>query len=251
MDAWRSAGAWHSRKTGFLVVWRCLPIIVACAVQGCDVAGPSTFSKSYGGPLHDQAAVVLNTDDGGFMLFGTADGDELEFAPETFFERAETKPRRGDLWLQKLDANGNVEQSRTIGVRASAPPGTHWSFARSTSDGGLILTGWHDTTTPITRPGGHVDQLTIATDFAVAKLDAGGNTQWSVTYDSGAWPNYDFFSRGDGTLPESKDTGVDVWPMSDGGYLVAGYSLANLEDRSGIGFPHCDEELRDVADLDS
>jgi Divergent InlB B-repeat domain/Domain of unknown function (DUF5122) beta-propeller len=204
------------------------------AIAGCGGGGggggseTSTFSKSYGGPLHDEASVVLNTDDGGFMLFGTAD------APGEF--------PGGDFWLQKLDANGNVEHSRTIGLRSAAGPGTQWKRARPTADGGVVLAGTHEVTTKVARPAGNEEDVIVDRNLAVTKLDAAGNVVWNVIHDSGAWLNYDYFVR-NGTAAVALDSADDVWPMADGGFLVAGTSTANLEDRLGIGFPCDDAEL--------
>lgn len=228
--------------------------LAAAALTGCGGAGSgpgsetSTFSKSYGGPLHDETRVVLNTEDGGFMLFGSADGDDLLQASD--LPSAYASPRGGDFWLQKLDANGNIELGRTIGVRSAYRPGTTWKRARPTSDGGTILTGKHHIEQEITRTGAIAGEtqtvVTTSLDVAVAKLDAGGNVVWSHSYDSGAWPQYDYFAR-NGELPAARDQGEDVWPMADGGFLVAGTSVANLADPRGIGFPCNDEELNAIA----
>src|SRR5262245_60641463 len=94
-----------------------------------DAPPASTFSKSYGGPLHDEGTIVLNTADGGFLLLGTADGDNLVTAAPA--------PGGGDWWLQKLDANGNVEFGRLFGERP-LPADTRWRRARPLPDGGAV-----------------------------------------------------------------------------------------------------------------
>jgi len=214
-------------------------LLAGCGGGEAD-SGVSTFSKSYGGPLHDEARVVLATDDGGFMLLGSADADALGTASS--LQPGIGAPQGGDFWLQKLDANGNVEHSRTIGLRAPAVPGTAWKRARPTADGGVVLAGTHAITQPIRRPDGSTSVVITDRDLAVTRLDATGNVLWSVSHGSGAWVNYDYFER-NGHAAVAHDWAEDVWPMADGGVLVAGTSTANLEDRLGIGFPCDDEEL--------
>jgi len=202
---------------------------------GAGDAGPSgvpggeisTFSKSYGGPLHDEARMVLESPDGGFVLLGTADS---------------TAPRApglgsqgGDWWLQKLDANGNVETGRLFGGR-TLPNNLDWRSARPLHDGGVLLVGTRGVTQPVTRADGTSDVITIGRDVAVARVDASGAVTWNVTYDSGAWANYDYYAASYEPAAAS-DIGVDAWPAADGGFFVAAISTANLRDRLGIGFP--------------
>jgi hypothetical protein len=230
--------------------------VAATAIAGCGGgSGPgsetSTFSKSYGGPLHDEAVAVLETDDGGFMLFGSADGDEISWQSADSLPPVRS-PKGGDFWLQKLDANGNVEHARTVGVRSPSTPGTVWARARPMSDGGVVLVGYRELRREVMRPGATADTPTAYTasrDIALARLDAAGNTLWRVDHDSGAWLNYDYFEL-NGQVAAGRDQGEDVWPLPDGGFLVAGTSTANLEDRSGAGFPCSDPEY-DAIDGDS
>ncbi len=199
-----------------------------CAPEG----GPSTFSKSYGGSRHDSAAAVVATEDGGFLLVGTADARRSGEA---------NIGGGGDLWVQKLDADGDVEVSRLIGERPVGERGTGWARARPTEDGGAILVG----TNHVSGTGSEAGKGVVDEDVAVTKLDAGGNVEWARTYDSGPWLNYEYFSF-QGGHPNAFDTGADVWPIAGGGYWIVARSVANLRDALGIGFP-CDEELNEVA----
>lgn len=229
---------------------RLLTLAVAALLAGCGGGGGagggasnSTFSKSYGGPLHDEARVVLNTEDGGFLLFGSADGDAL--GSISTLQPGVGSPQGGDFWLQKLDANGNVEHSRTIGLRSPAAAGTAWARARPTADGGVVLAGTRALQQQVARGDGGFSQVTRERDFAVTKLDAGGNVVWSVSHDSGAWLNYGYFER-DGSAAAAHDWAEDIWPLADGGFVVVGTSVADLDDRLGIGFPCDDAELKSL-----
>jgi hypothetical protein len=59
-----------------------------------DSTGDHIWNKTYGGNAFDRALTIINTDDGGFMLFGNTEsygyGDL-------------------DIWLIKTDANGVPE----------------------------------------------------------------------------------------------------------------------------------------------
>ena len=68
------------RFLGVAVAALVAAFVVACG--GGDGSGAAaTFLKSYGGSLHDEARTLVRTADGGFMLFGTADGDDLRWRP--------------------------------------------------------------------------------------------------------------------------------------------------------------------------
>ena len=68
------------RFLGVAVAALVAAFVVACG--GGDGSGAAaTFLKSYGGSLHDEARTVVRTADGGFMLFGTADGDDCAGVP--------------------------------------------------------------------------------------------------------------------------------------------------------------------------
>src|SRR5688572_11459704 len=93
---------------------------------------PATFSKSYGGPGIDVPYAVRATADGGIVLVGHS-GARIDNAAGL---------QDGDLWIGKLDANGNVEQQYNLGVLAlagaSAPT---FGRVRPTPDGGFVAIG--------------------------------------------------------------------------------------------------------------
>src|SRR5262245_26084541 len=72
---------------------------------------------------------------------------------------------------------------------------------------------------------------TTVNDVTVARYNAAGVVQWSHTYDSGPWLNYEY-PTGQGAV----DYGRDVWPLPDGGFWVVADSIANLNDVHDIGF---------------
>lgn len=194
----------------------CLGLLASGLLQGCpaprgggqgeDGTSPTTFSKSYGGPGIETAHAVRATSDGGMILVGHAgarlnDGGTLG---------------DGDLWLSKLDANGNVEQQQLLGVIAPGSLGVEFAQVRPTPDGGYVAVG---------TDGG--------VGINVARFDASGTVLWSRDYASGPWLNYEFASS---TRQRAIDFGRDVWPLPDGGFWVVADSYADLRDIQNIGF---------------
>jgi hypothetical protein len=99
-----------------------------------------------------------------------------------------------DLWLVKLEADGDTLWTKTYG-------GTGWegaSAVRQTSDGGYIVGGF-------TNSFGHG-----ADDFWLLKTDPQGDTVWTRTYGG-----------------PSGDDGRSVRQMSDGGYIMTGYTISD------------------------
>ena len=108
------------------------------------------WGATYGGTEMDIAKSVYQTDDGGYIVAGTW---SLEW-------------EGGDIWVLKLDGNGNVIWQKTYG-------GESWdygTFVRPTSDGGYIVTGntWNSGESLF--------------DFWVLKLDGNGKVTWQKSY---------------------------------------------------------------------
>ena len=194
-----------------------------------------SFAKTYGGWSYDSATSVQQTSDGGYIVAGST----------TSFGAG-----KRDIFLIKTDAEGNIIWAKTYG-------GTEDEFASSvqqTSDGGYIVAGW-------TNSFG-----TGSYDFLLIKTDANGNIIWAKTYggtdddrafsvqqtsDGGyivagsTWSFdavvYDAFlikTDANGNIQWAKtyevialDNALSVQQTSDGGYIVAGYTITI----SGVG----------------
>jgi hypothetical protein len=163
----------------------------------------TTFSKSYGGFGADIPHAVRGTRDGGIVLVGHA-GASLSDGGNWI---------GGDLWISKLDANGNVEQQHVLGMVPTGTLGTQFSQVRALPDGGYVAVG---------SAGG----------VQVTRFDAAGTVLWSRVHESGPWLNYEFDSTALGAI----DIGRDVWPLPDGGFWVVADSYARLRDTRDIGF---------------
>jgi len=107
-----------------------------------------------------------------------------------------------DVWLIKTDANGNMEWNQTY-ERAPPQKFSNFIFPCSlvrTLDGGYAIAAK-------TKTSG-----TSNYDFWLIKTDASGNMEWNQTY-------------GD----EKDEQPNSLIATSDGGYVMAGYTLTKLE----------------------
>jgi hypothetical protein len=195
-----------------------------------DASGNIIWAKIYGGIGYDEAYSVQQTSDGGYIVAGAT----LSFGAGYY-----------DIFLIKTDASGNIIWAKTYG-------GTGRDGALSvqqTSDGGYIVAGWTDSF--------GADSF----DVFLIKTDANGNIIWAKTY-GGTGEDYAFsvqqtsdggyivagyttsFGAGwgdifliktdaNGNIQWAKtyggisyDLASSVQQTSDGGYIVAGWTLS-------------------------
>ena len=140
--------------------------------------GNVAWQKTYGGINADDVAFsIRQTQEGGYIVAGRTDSS--------------LGAGKDDVWVLKLDANGNVTWQKTYG-------GGNWDYAYSiqqTSEGGYIVAGWTDSF------GAGND------DVWVLKLDSAGNVTWQKTY-GGA----------------NDDAAFSIQETSNAVYFVAGYT---------------------------
>jgi hypothetical protein len=190
----------------------------------------TSFAKTYGGTSWDEAYSVQQTSDGGYVVagwtwsfgagasdifliktdasgniqwaktYGVTD-DDLAYSVQQTSDGGYIVAGRTwsfgtddwDIFLIKTDANGNVQWAKTYG-------GTDYDwayFVQQTSDDGYIVAGG-------TRSFG-VDSV----DIFLIKTDANGNVMWAKTY---------------GITDD--DLAYSVQQTSDGGYIVAGWTIS-------------------------
>jgi hypothetical protein len=210
-------------------------LLAAAGITSCGGGGgggssdATTFSKSFGGPGFDVARAAIPTSDGGSVFVGTRDGT-LRLPNRVDLDALAD----GDLWVSKLDANGNLEWQRAIGERSTAGGGRTRRFGvvRQTLDGGYVVAG------SAVDPSFASPQSPTGRDVWIARFSAQGSMLWSRDHDSGAWTNFDFAPGSSGRGAFADDTATDVQPTADGGYIVAASSIANLlvGERSAGGF---------------
>lgn len=122
--------------------------------------GRIQWQFTYGGTGQDLVYDVQQTSDGGYVLLGQTDSSGM---------------RRWDLWVLKLDKNGNIQWEKTYG----GVNGDYAHSIRQTRDGGYIAAG-------TTYSFGDV-----MGDAWVFKLDREGEIVWQNRYGGdrydGAW----------------------------------------------------------------
>jgi len=136
------------------------------------------WQKTFGGSDDDRARSVQETIDGGYVVAGyTWSSSERE-----------------DVYILKLDANGNKLWEKTFG--GSDNDGA-WSI-QQTNDGGYVVAGY----TSSFGAGSY--------DVYVLKLDTSGKEVWSKTFGG-----------------SSDDLAWSIQQTNDGGYIVAGYTWSS------------------------
>jgi hypothetical protein len=154
------------------------------------------WQKSYGGSEFDFAADIKQLPDGGFIVAGytlSDDGDVSVFKGYA------------DVWVIRIDSIGNLIWEKTYG----GSEGDYATAIEPTTDGGFIVTGWTNSSDfDVTDNHGYYD-------LWVLKLTADGDITWKKAYG--------------GTLNE---TGYDIIPTVDGGYMVVGITSSTDGDVS-------------------
>jgi len=141
--------------------------------------GPSPhFCKAIGGPAIEAGKSLIQTSDGVYAIAGFT---------------SSFGAGKADVYVVKLDANGNLQWTKTIG----GPAIEEGNSLIQTSDGGYAIAGF-------TSSFGAGEA-----DVYVVKLDAHGNLQWTKTIGGKGW-----------------DAGGSLIQTSDGGYVIAGYTIS-------------------------
>lgn len=151
------------------------------------------YSKTYGGSLEDKVNSVVNTPDGGMLILGytmSNDGDIIKTHNEN------------DIWLTKLDANGVLLWSKTIGGSEN----DYGTSIVATSDGNYVISGYSGSS------DGDIPANIGLHDFFIAKFTGEGTLLWSKNY---GFSNHDHAHK--------------IIQTRDGGYFIAGFA-----DFSGI-----------------
>ncbi|UEC42621.1 MAG: hypothetical protein METHAR1v1_760006 [Methanothrix sp.] len=146
-----------------------------------DSLGAPVWNRTFGGGEDDGGRSIQETDDGGYIITGFS----------------ESFGRGGmDLWLLKVDSDGNEEWNRTFGGSKD----DMGQSVRQTKDGGYVLAGGANSPSTATPPTG---------DAWLIRTDRSGTPIWGRIY-----------SFGDA----SYDLATTVRETDDGGFIVAGRS---------------------------
>ena len=161
-------------------------------------SGDIIWQKCFGGTNEDYAYSIQQTSDGGFIVAGETrsnDGDVSGY--HGYF----------DYWVVKLNSSGDIEWQKCLG-------GTNNDYANSiqqTSDGGFIVAGYTESNDGDVS-GYHGGDY----DAWVVKLNSSGDILWQKCLG--------------GTID---DRAYSIQQTSDGGFIVAGFTVSNDGDVSG------------------
>ena len=147
-----------------------------------DELGYASWQKIYGGSSLDRAFALKKTLDDGYIVAGVTSSFEVESY---------------DLWLLKLDINGDISWQKTYGGSNS-----EWNVSllelldiEQTADGGYIVAGH----TSSFGAGGY--------DMWILKLNPDGTVNWEKTYGG-----------------SNDDYAVSIEETPGGDYVVLGYT---------------------------
>lgn len=170
------------------------------------------WQRSLGGTFLEFAQDMITTTDGGSILCGQAGSSNGDVVGHH---------GNGDVWVVKLDNNGNIQWSRCYG-------GSRVDYANTilqTADGGYIFAGFTSS-----NNGDVTFNHSAQTDVWVVRINSTGNIIWQKTYG--------------GT---SGDQGFDISPTSDGGFLVTATSKSTDGDVTGYHHDPADPLFHDDA----
>ncbi|AUD06348.1 hypothetical protein [Spirosoma pollinicola] len=152
--------------------------------------GIKQWDKTFGTTDNDVFKSVIATPDGGYLLGGTAyaflNGDKTKF---------------GNMWLLKIDANGNKLWDKAYGGNSG------FSDMISTADGGYLLGG----TTASGIGGDKTQPSRGGYDYWIIKIDANGIKQWDKAFGG-----------------NQSDQLIKLVASVDGGYLLGGKSVSGI-----------------------
>lgn len=155
------------------------------------------MSKSFGGSLEEKINGVVKTNDGGMIIIGNTNSND----GDVFLENNQI-----DIWIIKIDSNGNKVWSRTIGGAKN----DYGSSIIATNDGNYIIAGYSESS-DADVPGNFGLH-----DFFVAKINGSGNVIWTK--------NYGFTGH---------DHAHKIIQTKDGGYFIVGFAEYSGIEGSG------------------
>lgn len=142
---------------------------------------PVTWARAIGGNGYETAYSIRQTADGGYIVAGSTDS----------FGAGNV-----DVWLVKLDSQGNQVWAKTYGGRSN-----DWArSARQTSDGGYIVAGYT------------ISYREIDTDEGnawIIRLDSSGNQIWTKVLGGLKWDEAD-----------------SIQQTPDGGFVIGGFTYS-------------------------
>jgi len=163
--------------------------VVVSAMSSFAQAPAIQWQKSYGGTYTDIATVIRQTTDGGYIVAGSTNSDDVDV---TGLNGGASNAGTGnsDMWVIRLNASGGFKWGKCLGGG--------WidgaTDVRQTTDGGFAVAGW-----------GNCGVCPYA--YYLYKLDSSGALLWYKSY-------------GGNTYEEA----ASMQQTKDGGFILAGTS---------------------------
>ena len=165
-----------------------------------EFKGELVWNKSFGGSQEEMVNSIVKTPDGGFLVLGYTDSNDFDVIKSHALK---------DVWLSKIDANGELIWTKTIG-------GSDDDFGYSiiaSSDGNFVIAGYSGSS------DGDVPSNLGFHDFYVTKITGNGQIIWKKSYGF-----------------NSHDHAHKIIQTKDGGYFFAGFAdYAGIEGSGGTG----------------
>lgn len=169
-----------------------------------DANGNLVWQKSLGGSDEDECYAVQQTSDGGYILAGGTESDDGDVSGNHGDQ---------DVWVVKLDLNGNVLWQKSFGGSSDEEA----LSLQQTSDGGYIFAGTSASNDGDVS-GNHGDY-----DAWIVKTDAGGNLLWQRSLGGSGY-----------------DDLHSIVQLNDGSYVASGYTSSTDDD---VSVNHGDEDV--------
>lgn len=228
-----------------------MPWLYRCMGCKSQFTGTLQWQKCYGGSDEEFALNIIETTDGGFIICANTESNDGDVTGLHVGINA------GDTWLIKIDGMGNLQWQKCIGGTGAE----QWTTVIQTNDGGYFFTT--DASLP---NDGDVSCANSIQDVWMVKLDNSGAIEWQscwggnfgerpwsvqqtadngfilagLSYSTNLPGNYG--PGGDGFVLKIDSTGTFEWYRylggkdedaalniqitSDGGYIVAGYTIS-------------------------
>jgi len=141
-----------------------------------DKNGDLKWQKTFGGSEDDMANFVQPTTDGGYIIVGY-----------TRSNNGQVTANHGgaDVWVIKLDRNGNLEWEKTYGG-SKDDIATH---VAPTFGSGLVIAGYTFSN------DGDVSKNQGKSDFWIVKIDSEGKLEWEKTYGGSSYDEASFVKQ--------------------------------------------------------
>lgn len=156
-----------------------------------DKNGTEQWNRTFGGRGTDEATSVQQTDDGGYIFTGFTSSYGIG----------------GDVWLVRTNSSGHELWNRTFGKDGSDHG---WSVIQG-ADGGFVVAGDIDNYVPNNDNADLSSNTGSNTDAWLIKTYKNGTEQWNTVIKS-----------------STDDSAKSVQQTRDGGFVLTGYTKANL-----------------------